>query len=332
MTTRCVVAGIDIGGTNTVVGLVDFHGAQISELRFPTQAHERADEFLPRLVNAIREICSGLPPGNPLAGIGIAAPAANSRRGTVENPANLNWGTVNLVEMIQEHLDVPVVVTKDSNAAVVGEMRYGVARGMRNFIMITLGTGLGAAIVVDGELHEGEHRTAGEFGHFTVDPSGRECGCGRRGCAETYVSASGLRRTVFDLLASRTDTGELRTIAFNDLTAERIFRLAQGGDPIARAAFELTGIYLGRMLTNIVAALDPEAIVLYGGLVNAGDLLIGPARRSFEEHVLPLYSGKVKILTSDLNNGRAAVVGAAALVCDLLQNESTHVLQDQITS
>lgn len=313
------MVGVDIGGTNSVVGIVDGGGTILLQKRFPTKAQESAGEYVLRLLRTISELRDELPHGASVQGIGIAIPAANSREGIVESPANFSWGRVDLVGMMKQSIDLPVSIINDGDAAVLGEVRYGAARGMTNLLMITLGTGLGAGIVVHGQLVQGHNGGAGEFGHMAIVPEGRQCACGCRGCVETYVSAPGLRRTVFELLAQRIDESELRRIAFTDLNAETIARLAREGDAIAKAAFETTGTYLGQMLANLVAAFDPEAIVLCGGLVNAGDLLVGPARRSFDDHVLERYKGKVRILVSNLNNGQAAILGASWLVRDLLQ-------------
>jgi len=309
-----VTIGVDIGGTTTSVGVVDSNGKRLYMTRFPTRGQESAQQFLPRLAQVIRNLLNELHPVRQLQGIGIASPAANWRAGTVEHPANLNWGTVNIVEMMRSFFPVPVVVANDCDAAVFGEMQYGAAKGMKNFIMISMGTGLGGGIVIDGKLFQGEHGAAAEFGHITIDAEGRVCGCGRRGCVETYVSASGLRRTVAELLARQTDSSALRGMSFDEITAEEVYNLARSDDRIATRAFALTGEYLGRMLSNIVATLDPQAVVLYGGLVNAGDLLAEPTRRSFEENALHRYRGQVDILISALNNGEAAILGASSLV------------------
>lgn len=313
-----VVVGVDVGGTNTTVGIVREDGRQFLKSAFPTGGRGNAGDFVGRLVRTIKEMLREVPPEMTLRGIGMAAPAANWRTGIVESPANLNWGSVNLVAMVREHFDVPVAITNDANAALLGELAYGVARGMSNVIMITLGTGLGAGIAVGGNLVQGENGAAGEFGHIIMDQEGRCCGCGRRGCVETYVSASGLRRTVFELIADRLDESKLRSISFDGLTAQAISRLACEGDTIAKAAFAMTGEYLGRLLANLAAAFDPEAFVLFGGLVNAGDLLVGPTQQAFNKHALASSRDKVRILVSALNDGQAAVLGASRLIRETL--------------
>jgi glucokinase len=316
--TADLVVGVDIGGTNTSVGVVDDSGKMVLHSKFPTRPRESASGFMARLAAVIREMEARLGSGAVLRGIGVASPAANGLRGTIESPANLGWGTVNIAAMVRQHFTVPVAVTNDANAALLGEQMFGIARGMKNVIMITLGTGLGAGIAVDGNLLQGENGAAGEFGHMTLDPLGRFCGCGRRGCVETYVSASGLRRTVLDLLAERLDESPLRSISFNDLTAETVSGHAKKGDAMAIEALTITGRHLGRLVADLAAAFDPEAVVLYGGLVNAGELLVAPARDEFENHAMKAYRGKVRILVSLLNNGEAAVLGAGCLVRDLL--------------
>jgi glucokinase len=313
-----LVVGVDLGGTNTSVGVVDDSGKMLFQAKFPTRPRESAAGFVSRLAAVIQEMTGRLSPGASLRGIGIASPAANGLRGTIESPANLGWGTVNIIAMVRQHFSLPVAITNDANAALLGEQMFGVARGMKNVIMITLGTGLGAGIAVDGKLLQGENGAAGEFGHMTLNSGGRVCGCGRRGCVETYVSASGLRRTVLDLLADRLDESPLRSISFNDLTAETVSRLADDGDAMALEALAITGRHLGRLVADLAAAFDPEAVVLYGGLVNAGELLVAPAREEFEHHVMKAYRGKVRILVSSLNNGEAAVLGAGCLVRERL--------------
>jgi glucokinase len=313
-----LIVGVDVGGTNSSVGIVDGEGKILAQARFPTQAGDPAETYVGRLVGVMRELHGRLQGAPPLQAVAIAAPAANSREGVVESPANFSWGRINLVAMVKRAMDLPVSIINDGNAAALGEARYGVASGMTNILIITLGTGLGAGIVLDGRLVQGHTSAAGEFGHMALVPGGRQCACGERGCAETYISAPGLRRTVFELLAERVDESPLRRISFDELTAEMVARFARDGDAVANAAFEKTGDYLGRLLASLVAAFDPEAIVLCGGLVNAGDLLVSPARRSLSEHVLERCRG-VKLLVSGLKEGQAAILGASWLARETLQ-------------
>ena len=309
-----VTAGIDIGGTNTVVGLVNGSGRIMQTSTLPTVTPGGADHFVARIAMAVDEEMQQLGTGHTLSGIGVASPAANFREGTIDRPANLAWGTFDIVRMLRQHFDVPVAVINDSDASALGELHFGAAREMRNFIVITLGTGLGAGIVVEGELLQGETGVAGELGHVTLEPEGRECGCGRRGCAETYVSVTGLRRTAIELTARRMVRTELNGISLNDLTGKRVFELARAGDAVAREAFEVTGMYLGRLLAGVAAVFDPRAVIIAGGLVHAEDLLLTPARTAFEKNVLEVHKGRVQILRSTLPDGHAAILGASRLV------------------
>jgi glucokinase len=309
-----VTVGIDIGGTNTVLGFVDEQGKCLAESSVLTQAHEYAGLLVARLAAKIKELHQPLADLCEIVGIGIGAPNANYYRGTVEDPPNLSWkGVTPLVALFKERFDVPVVITNDANAAALGEMRFGAAKGMRDIIVITLGTGLGSGIIASGELIYGADGFAGEIGHTTVDPEGRLCGCGRRGCLETYASATGICRTVFEMLCNSRQESEFRDISFNQLTAKMITEAAHRGDAIALAAFEYTGSILGRKLAESVAHTSPEAIILFGGLANAGDLIFVPTKRAMEENLLGIFKGKVKLLPSSLPKGNTAVLGAAAL-------------------
>ncbi len=309
-----VTAGIDIGGTNTTVGIVGPDGRILGLTTFPTSTPGGPDHFVARIAMTVDEERQQVAPEYTLAGIGIASPAANLREGTIYRPANLAWGTFNVVGMLKEHFDVPVAIVNDSNASALGELHFGLGKTMKNFIVLTLGTGLGAGIIVEGRLLEGETGVAGELGHVTLDPAGRECGCGRRGCAETYVSATGLRRTALELATRRTAHTDLHTISFDSLTSKRVFELAQAGDPVAREAFEITGRHLGRLIADVTAVFDPQAVIIAGGLAHAGDLLLVPARAFFESNVLELHRGRVPILRSALPDGQAAVLGASTVV------------------
>jgi glucokinase len=315
MNSNEVVIGIDIGGTTTAFGLVDRQGNLRAEGGIPTQAQLPAETLVARLHEKIGALRKSLAADVLLRGIGIGAPNANTRSGTVENPPNLKWGaSVNLVQLFQRHYDLPVAITNDANAAALGEMHFGGARGMSDFIVITLGTGLGSGIVANSELICGACGSAGELGHTVVDPDGRVCACGKKGCLETYVSAGGLCRTAFALLAERNDASPLRTFSYQQLTARMVSEAAEKGDAIALAAFDATARILGIKLADAVAHTGPEAIFLFGGLAAAGNLLLVPTQRYMEDFLFRPYSGKVKLLRSPLPEGSAAVLGAAALI------------------
>lgn len=314
MQTDACVIGIDIGGTTTSFGFVDRNGALICEATLETQADQPADALVARLHDSIIKLHTTLQSQTTLSGIGIGAPNANYHRGTVEKPPNLNWGAVtNLVELFRLRYDLPVAVTNDANAAAIGELLFGGARGMKHAIVITLGTGLGSGIIANGELLYGADGFAGELGHTVVDPAGRYCACGKQGCLETYVSAAGLCRTLFELLAQRREPSRLRDLGFNQLTSKQIYEAACDGDSIAVAAFDTTARILGMKLADAVAHTSPEAIFLSGGLAAAGELLITPAKRYLEEFLFNPYKGKVKLLRSELPEGSGAILGAAAL-------------------
>lgn len=313
-----LVLGVDIGGTNTALGLVDREGHCRATDVMPTQGDQPASIFFNRLQGRAQALLQGLGPVFQLSAIGMGAPNANYYRGTIENPPNLSWGRVDLRAELAPYFQVPVVATNDANAAALGEMHFGAARGMRDFMVITLGTGLGSGIVVKGELVYGSTGFAGEVGHMIVEPGGRLCGCGRLGCLETYASATGLRRTVRELLATGSETSELRGIPFERLSAKEIFDAAQKGDPIALEAFEFTGDILGRKLADAVVFTSPEAIILFGGLAAAGELIFKPTRRALQENLFSVFRDTVKLLPSGIQGGNAAVLGAAALAWDAL--------------
>jgi glucokinase len=315
-----VTLGIDIGGTNTVLGFVTRTGSILAESSMTTNGTEPADLYVTRLHVKIKEMLDKVGETCDLKGIGIGAPNANYYKGTVEFPPNLNWdGVTELVKMIRQYYTIPVAITNDANAAAIGEMKFGGAKGMKDFIVIALGTGLGSGIVVDGKVVYGHDGFAGEIGHVIVDVNGRMCGCGRRGCLETYVSAGGICRTVFELLAEKKDESELRNIGFNQLTSKMISSAAQRGDVIALAAFEETGRILGLKLADAVTHTSPEAIILFGGLSAAGELLLNPTQRYMEEYMLNIFKSKVKLLPSGLQEGNTAVLGASALMWNELE-------------
>ncbi len=314
MNRKDISLGIDIGGTNTAFGFVDKDGMCVIESTIPTCSNEPAEMLLKRLFKEADALYKTVSDEYNLIGIGIGAPNANYFKGTVEQPPNLNWGVVNILAIVKEYYDVPSAITNDANAAAIGEMQFGAAKGMKDFVVITLGTGLGSGIVVNGQLVYGADSFAGEIGHTIVDPSGRECGCGRKGCLEAYASATGLRRTVYELIATTNTPSRLRDICFNQLTAKEICAAAKSGDTMALEAFDYTAKVLGLKLADTVAHLSPEAIILFGGLALAGDLILAPTKHYMEEFLLPIFRNKVKILPSALHGGNAAVLGAAALI------------------
>ncbi|MCL2561616.1 MAG: ROK family protein [Rikenellaceae bacterium] len=315
---RKLAAGIDIGGTNTALGLVDRDGRTVATACMSTTDHPVLDDYINMLCTTVGRLLAEAGTDAEFAGIGIGAPSANYYNGTIENAANLPWrGVIPIVERIKARFaGVPVVVTNDANAAAIGEMVYGGARGMRDFMLVTLGTGVGSGFVAGGRLIYGHDSFAGELGHIIVMPGGRDCGCGRRGCLETYASAVGIRRTVHELIGNEIMPSVLRSVPFSELTAKMISEAAEEGDPLALAAFEETGEMLGIALANAVAITSPEAIFLFGGLAHAGELIFEPTRRYMEENMLFLYKDKVKLLPSGIDEGRAAILGASALVWD----------------
>jgi glucokinase len=311
--------GIDIGGTNTAFGWVDREGNMQGQGKLSTSAYPDVELYQQALSEAIRTLirtseCE-------IVGVGIGAPNANYYAGTIENAPNLPWkGIVPFAETFSRFFSgLPVVITNDANAAALGEKMYGAAREMDDFIVITLGTGLGSGFVTGGKLLLGHSGLAGELGHVTVEPGGRLCGCGRRGCLETYASATGIRRTVFQLLADRTEPCEFRGITYDELTAERITQAARRGDPLALAAYEYTGEQLGRALATTVLITEPEAIFLFGGLARAGEYLFEPVKRHLEQSLLPLFQNRVDIRPSGLPEGDAAILGAAALIWNRIE-------------
>jgi glucokinase len=323
-----IVLGIDIGGTTTAFGFVDRQGQRHAAKVIATEAQQPAQTLVTRLHAEIGALQASLPPHLQLMGIGIGAPNANYRRGTVENPPNLNWGaTVNLVELFRRFYDLPVAITNDANAAALGEMYFGGARYMQDFMVITLGTGLGSGIVANGELLYGAGGFAGELGHTVVDPQGRQCACGKVGCLETYVSATGLCRTTFALLAEQREPSLLRELSYRQISARKVFEAARGGDGIALAAFETTARILGMKLADAVAHTGPEAIFLTGGLASAGELLLTPCRRYLDTFLFSAYQGKVRLLLSEMPEGTSAIMGAAALIWHDIDKASANPLR-----
>lgn len=309
-----VVAGVDIGGTNTIIGLVDSEGKIIAEERLSTPDYAFADDFVIALDEKLKSMVSALKEIN-IAGIGIGAPNANFNKGTIELAPNLRWkGIIPLVKLTERRTGLKTRITNDANAAALGEMLFGGAKGMKHFIVLTLGTGLGSGIVVDGEVVYGHTGFAGELGHMTVAEGGRVCGCGRRGCLETYASATGLVRTVLALLSDRRDQSTLRDLKSTDITSRRVAEAAAAGDVIAVEALDQTARMIALGIANAVIFSSPETIFLFGGLAKAGEALMVPVRRYADELVQPVFRGTFTIEPSGLPEANAAILGASALI------------------
>ncbi len=316
-----VAIGVDIGGTNTAIGVVDDLGNVMVKDNIATPSHGDVDRYIDDLSLAISQLINSVALLNPkieIQGIGIGAPNANYYTGTIEHAANLSFkGVFHLVKLLK--LKFPemksIVMTNDANAAAIGEMIYGGAKGMKNFVMFTLGTGVGTGIVVNGDLVYGSDGFAGECGHTTLIPEGRLCGCGSLGHMEAYCSAPGMKRTAFELMVKYNATDSLlANRSFIELDSKMIFDAAEKGDKVANEVFELTGKWLGMSLADTVHHLSPEAIFLFGGPTAAGDYIFKPAKESMENHLLSVFRNKIKILPSELKPGDAAIVGASALV------------------
>ncbi len=311
---KAVTLGIDIGGTNTVLGVVDREGNILARNRISTTDYPDIHDYVKALHRALTVALEEAGAGVELRAIGIGAPNGNYYHGTIEYPPNLIWeGVIPLCELMSQYVEVPVVLTNDANAAALGEMIYGGARGMKNFIVYTLGTGLGSGIVINGEVLYGSTGFAGEIGHIIMVPGGRDCGCGRQGCLETYVSATGIVRTVEELLAQRRDPSPLRKVPADELTSKMITDAAKEGDPIALEAFDRTADMLALSIVNAVAFSSPEAIFLFGGLSNAGKYLFEPTEKYVNEKLQTIFKGTVRILPSEIPENHAAILGASAL-------------------
>ena len=313
--------GIDIGGTNTAIGIVDEQGNVLVKGGIDTPAHGDIHRYVKDLAAAVREMVKSvqlLNPESEILGMGIGAPNGNYYNGTIEYAPNLSFkGVIHLVDLLKEQFPeyIYLAMTNDANAAAIGEMVYGGAKGMKNFVMYTLGTGVGSGLVVNGDLVYGHDGFAGECGHTMLIPNGRLCGCGARGHLEAYCSAPGMKRTAFELMVHYNATDSLlANKSFNELNSKMIYDAAVKGDKVALEVFELTGKYLGQGLADTVHHLSPEAIFLFGGPTAAGDYIFKPTIASMEAHLLPIFKNKIKVLPSKLNAGDAAIVGASALV------------------
>ena len=316
---KSLVIGLDLGGTNSVFGVVDSKGEIIATTSIKTQAYPSVDQYIMESVKAIKQIAEQVGGMEKIRAMGIGAPCGNYYKGTIEHAANLVWakGIVPLANMFVNELGIPVVVTNDAKAAAMGEMKYGVAVGMTNFVELTLGTGIGSGIVANGQLIYGFDGFAGELGHMIVEPDGRPCGCGRKGCLETYCSATGVVRTAIAMLEESPEATSLRDIATDKLTSYEVYKAAMAGDTMAQEVFKQTGRRIGIACANIATFLSPEAFIFFGGLAQAGELLLRPIEEAYNENVLSLYKGKARFLMSGLDGAKAAILGASAIAWDL---------------
>ncbi|HCO21036.1 MAG: ROK family protein [Cloacibacterium normanense] len=309
--------GIDVGGTNTKFGVVNRKGEILIQDRIKTNEKENVEGFIDVLAEKLQPMIDQFGGPEAFVGIGMGAPNANYYQGTIEYAANLKWkGIIPMAEILEEKFKIPAKLTNDANAAAVGEMQYGVAKGMKNFITITLGTGVGSGIIIDGKIVLGHNGFAGELGHVIVRNGGREHkGTGLKGSLEAYASATGVRDTAIELLQETHHSPSLlENYPINELTSETVFKCAEQGDSLANEVFEFTGQILGEALATFVHFSAPEAIVLFGGLTKAGDLIMKPTRQAMEDNLLQVFKNKVKILYSDLQEADAAILGASALV------------------
>ena len=312
------VVGIDIGGTNTVFGIVDARGTIIAIDAVKTASYPTPDEYADAVCAGLSKLFEANGGAQKIKGIGIGAPNGNYYSGTIEFAPNLPWkGVIPLAAMFEIRLGIPTALTNDANAAGIGEMTYGAARGMKDFIMITLGTGVGSGIVVNGQMVYGHDGFAGELGHTIIRRGGRVCGCGRKGCLETYCSATGVARTAREMLTASTETSLLRNIPAESITSKDVYDAAVKGDKIAIDIFNFTGEILGEALADFIAFSSPEAIILFGGLAHAGDFILKPIVKAIDENILQIYKGKTKILFSEMKDSDAAVLGASALAWEL---------------
>lgn len=310
--------GIDIGGTGTKFGIVDRSGNILFSSEIPTRGHNQVEDFIDELYKNLYPLIETVGGLQRIKGIGCGAPNGNYYTGTVEYAPNLPWkGIIPLARLLEEKFGVPVMVTNDANAAAIGEMMYGAAQGMKDFIMITLGTGVGSGIIANGKLIYGHDGFAGELGHTIIIPKGRmHEGTGKEGSLESYASATGVRLTALEILTQTDEPSLLRNIPADELDSKAVFDAAIQGDKLSKEIFEFTGNILGLALANFVMFSSPEAIILFGGLTKAGDLILKPTREAMEANVIQVFQNKVKILVSHLKEADAAILGASALVWD----------------
>lgn len=312
------VIGLDLGGTNSVFGIVDQRGQVLATNAIKTQSYKTVEDFVDAGIEVLKPIIAKVGGISQIKAIGIGAPNGNFYRGTIEYAPNLVWaheGVVPLAKMFSDRLGIPVGLTNDANAAAIGEMQYGVARGMKNFIMITLGTGVGSGIVINGQMVYGVDGFAGELGHVTMvrGNEGRLCGCGRKGCLEAYCSATGVARTARELLETSSEPSLLREMNPEEITSLDVSIAAGKGDKLALDIFNFTGDMIGAACADFASFSSPEAFVFFGGLTKAGDLLMNPIIAAYDKYVMPVFKGKAKFLVSSLDDASAAVLGASAI-------------------
>lgn len=309
------VIGIDLGGTNTVFGIVDARGVVIASSSIKTGKHANFDDYIEELYQVLSNLIKTNDAVDKIHGIGIGAPNANYYTGMIEDAVNLPWSSpIDLAGKLSEKFGLPVAVTNDANAAAIGEMTYGVARGLKDFIMITLGTGVGSGIVINGQVVYGHDGFAGELGHITMKRNnGRLCGCGRTGCLEAYCSATGVARTGREFLEVRNEPSLLRNLPIEDITSKDVYDAAVAGDKLAQDIFEYTGDILGQAFADMTVFSSPQAFVLFGGLAKSGEFLLRPLRNSMDRNMMSIFKGKPKILLSELKEADAAILGASAL-------------------
>ena len=308
------VLGIDIGGTNTVFGIVDARGNVIASSSIKTQKHNNFDDYLDELHTEATRLIEANDAVDKIQGIGIGAPNANYYTGCIDNAVNLPWPSLPLAQLVSDKFGIPVAVTNDANAAALGEMTYGAARGLKDFIMITLGTGVGSGIVINGQVVYGHDGLAGELGHVIVKRNnGRLCGCGRTGCLETYCSATGVARTAREFLEARTEPSLLRNLDIEAITSKDVYDAAMNGDQLAKDIFNFTGTILGEAMADMTVFSSPEAFILFGGLAKSGDLLLRPLKEAMDRNMLSMFKGKPKVILSELKEADASFLGASAL-------------------
>lgn len=313
------VAGVDIGGTGTKFGIVDNVGNVLFASEISTKKHEQVHTFIDELHQELSILIEKVGGVGRIKGIGVGAPNGNVYTGNIEYAPNLPWkGIIPLARMLQDKFKIPVRLTNDANAAAVGEMMYGAAQGMKDFIMITLGTGVGSGIVANGQLVYGHDGFAGELGHTTIIPNGRlHTGTGKKGSLESYASATGVAQSAIEILETTDRPSLLRDIPKSALNSKAVFEAATKGDEVAIEVFAFTGKVLGMALANFVMFSSPESIILFGGLTKAGDLILKPTREHLEANVIEIFQNKVKILVSHLKESDAAILGASALMWEL---------------